>query len=172
MGGFSLIETLVALAMVSILVVIAAANWERFNARSRNSEAKLGLTTVYMGERSFYNQYQTYVQGMKDIGYHPTGLKRFYSIGWTAAGAYGTVPNYYIDGSLTTPSTPSYARVNYPAGYTDCTLATLGTDPGATTTAGQTFKAVASGQIRDGNNLCDTWTIDQNKTLLNTTVGF
>lgn len=172
MGGFSLIETLVALAMVAILVVIAAANWERFTARSRNTEAKLALSAIYMGERSFYNQYQTYVQGMKDIGYIPTGVKRFYTVGWTAASAYGTVPNYYSDGALTTPSTPSYARVNFPAAYVDCTLATLGTDPGATTTAGTTFKVVSTGQIRSNATACDTWTIDQNKTLVNSTVGF
>jgi type IV pilus assembly protein PilA len=171
-SGFSLVETLVVLAMVSALILIAGANWERFTARSRNSEAKLALTAVYVGERSFYNQYQAYVQGMKDIAYIPTGLKRFYTVGWTAASNYGAVVGYYSDGALTTPSIPSYARVNFPAGYNNCTLATLGTDPGAATTTGLTFKVVATGQIRSNATACDTWTMDHNKTMINTTVGF
>lgn len=168
-SAFTLIELMIVVAIIGILVAIAAPNFSKYQAKSRQSEAKLALGAVYAGERAFHGEYAAYIQGMVDIGYTPEGTKRFYQVGWTATTAAGSVSSY---GS--TASAANYDRVNYPAAWSDCNMGPLSATPGATTLDGQTFSVVATGQLNDGNTpsgSCDTWTIDHNKALSNVTIG-
>lgn len=166
MAGFTLLELMIVVAIIGVLVALAAPNFARYQAKARQSEAKLALGAIYTGEKSFFAEYSAYIQGMTDIGYSPEGVKRFYTVGWTATTAAGSVTNY-----IATPSTASFARVNFPAAWTDCTLATLSVTPGATALDAQTFTVVSSGQLNDANATCDTWTVDQDKTVQNSTIG-
>lgn len=165
-AAFTLLELMIVVAIIGVLVALAAPNFAKYQAKSRQAEAKLALGALYMGEKAFYGEYQAYVQGLTDIGYSPEGAKRFYTVGWTAATAAGSITGYTV-----TPSTASVARVNFPAAWTDCTLSVLGVDPGATAQDGQTFTAVATGQLNDGLAVCDGWTINDLKTLANATIG-
>lgn len=173
-AGFTLIELMITIGIVGILVRIAVTNYNRVMGKSHNAEAKLALATTYMGEKNFYAQHSYYVQGMKDIAYTPEGTTRFYTIGWTAVSQSGTLTSYLdaaTGATILTGTTASWARVNYPATYTSCTLATLSSTPGSATVAGQTFSIVATGQIVNAATNCDTWTINDSKTLSNTTIG-
>jgi type IV pilus assembly protein PilA len=165
-AGFTLLELMIVVAIIGILVALAAPNFAKYQARSRQSEAKLALGTIYTGEKSFFGEHSAFIQGMDNIGYTPEGSKRFYSVGWTAVTNAGSITNYNA-----LAATASYARVNFPAAWSDCTLATLSSTPGATALDAQAFTVIATGQLNDGITDCDTWSIDQDKTLLNTTIG-
>ena len=164
-AGFTLIELMVVVGIIGILVALAAPNFARYQSKARQSEAKLALAGIYLGEKSFYTEYNGYINSNDAIGYVPEGNKRYYTVGWGVAAS--TVTGY---NGVTTA--PSYARVNYPSGWTVClTPATdLGAAPAAAAVDAQSFTAAASGQLRDGQP-CDIWQIDQNKLVNNATIN-
>lgn len=161
-AGFTLIELMIVVGIIGILVAIAAPNFARYQSKARQSEAKIGLAAIYGGEKSFYSEYSAYVSSLDAIGYAPEGDKRFYSIGFAAADTT-SVSGY--SGGFTTPS---FARVNFPAAWTNCTPSLALGVSGATDP--QSFTAAASGQIRQGI-ACDVWTITDAKLLRNTTIN-
>lgn len=165
-AGFTLIELMIVVAIIGILVAIAAPNFARYQAKARQSEAKLALGAIYAGEKSFFAEYSAYIAGMTDIGYSPEGTKRFYTVGWAGTTAAGSVTGYGA-----TASTASFARVNFPAAWSDCTIATLSSTPAATALDSQTFHVISSGQLNDANAACDGWTINDVKALNNATIG-
>jgi prepilin-type N-terminal cleavage/methylation domain-containing protein len=162
--GFTLIELMIVVGIIGILVAIAAPNFARYQSKARQSEAKIALSAVYGGLKSFYSEYSAYTPSMDAIGYAPEGDKRFYAVGWIA-GTPGAVSGY---GGATT--TPSFGTTNTPA-WT-CTgataLAALVTLP--TGADLQNITVGAAGSIRQGVG-CDVWTITDTKILRNTTVS-
>ena len=161
--GFTLIELMIVVGIIGILVAIAAPNFSRYQSKARQSEAKIALAAVYGAEKSFYSEYSAYLSSFDAIGYAPEGQKRFYSVGWSAAGGTATG---YSGGS----ATGYYARTAYPAAWSTCTTALSGLAAALSTADNQSFTASARGQIRDGTN-CDHWDIDSTKVLKNTTIN-
>lgn len=162
-AGFTLIELMIVVGIIGILVSIAGPNFARYQSKARQAEAKISLAAIYGGQKSFYSEYSAYIGDVAAVGYIPEGNKRFYSVGWENDWA-GTV-----SGFTNATATRQYARTNFPATWTSCTPA-LSTVPAANASDAQAFTTTASGQIRD-TTICDVWTIDQNKVLLNSTIG-
>ena len=52
--GFTLIELMIVVAIIGILAAIAIPNFLRYQARSRQSEAKTNLGAIYVGQVSFF----------------------------------------------------------------------------------------------------------------------
>jgi prepilin-type N-terminal cleavage/methylation domain-containing protein len=162
--GFTLIELMIVVGIIGILVAIAAPNFARYQSKARQSEAKIALAAIYAGEKSFYSEYSAYVSSMDAIGYAPEGNKRFYTVGFASVNTTGV--QGYPTASITTPS---FARINFPATWTNCTPAlTSGVATGADP---QTFTVVGSGQIRQGLATCDDWTINDTKILTNAVIS-
>lgn len=160
--GFTLIELMIVVGIIGILVSIAAPNFAKYQSKSRQTEAKIGLAAIFAGEKSFYSEYSAYISSLDAAGFATEGSKRFYSIG------FATTDTTTVTGFAGTISTAFYNRTSYPAAWSECApslaLGVTGTtDP-------QTFTASASGQIRDGQ-VCDVWTITDLKVLRNTTVS-
>ncbi len=160
-AGFTLIELMIVVGIIGILVSIAIPNFQVYQAKARQSEAKLALAAIYGAEKSFYAEYAAYAGSMDAIGYAPEGSRRFYLVGWAAAHS-GSITGF--NGTLLTASWPT---VNNP--YT-CPggPATLGTQ---LVGDAQTFTVVATGCIRNNRSVQDTWTIDETKVISNTVVG-
>src|SRR4051812_18447398 len=84
-AGFTLIELMIVVGIIGILVSIAAPNFAKYQAKARQSEAKIALADIYTGEKSFYSEYSAYAGAFDAIGYAPEGARRFYGVGWSAA---------------------------------------------------------------------------------------
>ncbi len=87
--GFSLVELMIVVAIIGLLSSIAIPNFQKFQARSKTTEAKLQLAAVYTAEASFYGHYQIFHQCLRYMGYDPVDFKssRFYSVGFVSTAA-------------------------------------------------------------------------------------
>jgi type IV pilus assembly protein PilA len=58
--GFTLIELMIVVAIIGILAAIAIPNFLRFQARSKQSEAKQNLGSIYTAYTSYFSDNNTY----------------------------------------------------------------------------------------------------------------
>src|SRR3954453_23172480 len=88
--GFTLVELMVVVAIIGILAAVAVPNYQKYQARARQTEAKVALAGIYTAEKSFATENSTYTACLNQIGYTPDGVKHYYGTGFTNAAANGT----------------------------------------------------------------------------------
>ncbi len=160
--GFTLIELMVVVGIISLLAAVSIPLYDRYQAKTRQTEAKVALGSIYAAEKGFYGEYSAYVSSFEALQHTPEGARRFYSVGWNAD-MTGTVTTYGGGRAIS-----SISKSNTPQLF-QCPPATgIPLLPPPVTTDQQTFTAGAAGEIRLGAG-CDIWTIDEDKNLLNTT---
>ena len=108
--GFTLVELMVVVAIISILAAIAIPNFKKYQAKSRTSEAKIMLAASYTAMESFYQEYDFYGSCFKFQGFTPTGI--------TAAADTRSTTNYYTVGFTAVDITPPGAQI-VPIGCTN-----------------------------------------------------
>lgn len=162
--GFTLIELMMVVGIIGLLVAVAIPMYDRYQSKTRQTEAKVALGSIYASEKGFYGEYSAYVSSFDALQFTPEGFKRFYTVGWNAAMS-GAVTSY---GGST--AIPNIDKANTPPLFT-CTPATaIPLLPPPVGTDQQTFRVGAAGEVRL-NTGCDIWTIDEDKNLSNTVTG-
>jgi type IV pilus assembly protein PilA len=181
-AGFSLVELMVVVAIIGILASIAIPSIGKYMAKARQSEAKTQLSSLYTAEKAFFAEYTQYDSRFGAIGYSPEGKLR-YNVGFGTS-VVSTTYSGTISGNQLLFSTLTYCPAvtgSANVGATGC-----GTLPGATNApppaiaagntvvnpaaGASTFIAEASGVVHNSGGT-DTWTISQNKDVLNTVNG-
>jgi len=80
--GFTLVELMIVVAIIGILAAIAIPNFVRFQARSKQSEAKTNLKAIFTGQKARYAERDSYSASLGDIGFSPERGNRYqYDLG-------------------------------------------------------------------------------------------
>jgi len=149
--GFTLIELMIVVAIIGILAAIAIPNFVAYQAKSKQSEAKVSLGAIFTSAMAFSAEQTqptyapTTAQGIGAIGWVPSGTPRYsywYDVGPGAQTAF-------TGGStVTTPC--------------DVSTAPSGTSAAASSATG--FTASAKGNV-DTDVTCDQWIINDQRNL-------
>ena len=137
--GFTLIELMIVVAIIGILAAIAIPNFMTYQAKARQSEAKVGLGGIFTTATSYFAENGTYSVAPSGLGYAPAGSPKY-------TFSYNT------------------AQINTVGTATLCSGVTTIITTGASATG---FTSGAQGNI-DGDNSCDEWTINDARALVNT----
>lgn len=137
--GFTLIELMIVVAIIGILAAIAIPNFMTYQAKARQSEAKVGLGGIFTTATSYFAENGTYLVAPSGLGYAPAGSPK-YTFSYNAL------------------------QINTVGTATLCNGVTTNLAPTASATG---FTSGAQGNI-DGDNTCDEWTINDARALLNT----
>jgi type IV pilus assembly protein PilA len=160
--GFTLIELMIVVAIIGILAALAIPNFMKFQARSKQSEAKANLKSVFTAEKSYYAEHDTYSPYVADIGFAPERGNRYaYFVGDTVT---LTVRDDATDKTTKDDTGIAVDTLKYGAGANQAAGPTLtGTNVAYTadTAAGPVtkFSAGAAGNIDTETTGIDSWQI-------------
>ena len=175
---------MVVVAIVGILAALAVPNYQKYQSRSRQSEAKIALSAIFTSEKSFLTEQSTYTACLKDIGFSPdtggTGIQ-YYALGFdvatatnTICGPTGTDTCAAFTYSATIVSTTCNS-IPTSVAYDATARANVGIvlpsqgDLGGSTVTQSAFSVQAIGSISTSNAAYDIWSVDQNKRMVNVT---
>src|SRR5262249_33255941 len=166
--GFTLIELMIVVAIIGILAAIAIPNFIKFQARSKQGEAKSNLKSLFTAQRAYFQEKDKYLETINDIGFGPERGNRYAY--WNGATADYQLRTSLSGSSATTNNTITVDTFKFQGATTNPT-AVLGAvsyaqngqaDPGAPgITAGNVcplcnFTGYATGNV-DTDTVVDTW---------------
>jgi type IV pilus assembly protein PilA len=172
-SGFTLVELMVVVAIIGILSAIAVPNFKKYQAKSKQSEAKIQLAAIYNSEVGTQSDYDTYGTCLNMMGYEQSP-RGYYTVGFLTGLDATAKFSGCSSGGITAAATAAANtdRITVPlaqlAAVTANKPATLTLASTATQT---TFVASAEASISSSVSL-DKWSIDETKKLSNNTPGY
>jgi type IV pilus assembly protein PilA len=160
-SGFTLVELMVVVAIIGILATLAIPQYNKFQAKARQSEAKIALSGLSTAEETYRGENGSYTTAFNDLGFTLTGNKRYYTVGFAAA---VTPPVATTSATASLGGGPSIPQ-------TVCSTVAIAST-GALTLSTYTAAAngIVSGACAAGNGT-DVWTMTNLNELRNTVNG-
>jgi len=132
--GFTLIELMIVVAIIGILAAIAIPNFLRYQAKSKQTEAKTNLGAIGTNAEAYRSEHDTYVTDFNGLGWSAQGTTRYCYM-------YNqfSIPPVYNDSVVGGPSSSNYNQ-----------------DLANAQASGTNYTAVATGNI-DSDTTMDQW---------------
>ncbi|MEE2670618.1 MAG: prepilin-type N-terminal cleavage/methylation domain-containing protein [Bdellovibrionota bacterium] len=94
-SGFTIVELMMVVSIIGILAATSSVLFEYYRAKSKSTEAKLTLSSIYTSQTVFYNAFDIYANCLNDMGFvHQGPTKSFYAIGFpTITANIGATPH-------------------------------------------------------------------------------
>ncbi len=122
--GFSLLELMIVLAIVSFLSMLALPSFTRFFAKAKRSEAYIQLRSIYIAEKIYCAEHGTYttkLTGKNSLDWKPEGTP-YYTYGFSQG--KGSI----LIGSNKTPASALTGTYASPEGFTAGAAANIDSD--------------------------------------------
>lgn len=155
-SGFSLIELMIALAIIGILATIAIPRFLVFRERAQQAEVKTNLEALRVAEISFYAENHGFTDDLSALAWTPEGSPR-YLYGF-ASDALPAASGKNDSAELAATTTVGYATANMIV-FAGVPL-TAASFPGGMNVTSTGFHAGAVANIDDDATL-DAWSIDE-----------
>ncbi len=156
-SGFTLIELMIVVAIIGILAAIAFPNFMQYQAKSRQSEARINLGAVFLSQIVYFGEQNAYGD-FEQIGFSLSSSSNRYTYRSGAAAPEGGPSTGTANVDIINPGggrqpsseNKTFPAMNSPAGVEN-----------------PQFRATATANI-DSDAVVDQWHVDERKSNLET----